>query len=184
MKLIFVRHGQSVYNSENRFTGWHNPPLTKTGEEQALNLVDKLNQYKIDSTYCSTLLRAKQTALIIQKNHKQISSNILYDSDLNERNYGNWSGKNKEEIKTEVGENEFLAIRRGWHKAPKEGESLEDTAKRANKWLEKIRSDSNNYNLLVVSHGNTIRALSVLLQINTKENINQFEVKTGEILII
>ena len=98
MKLIFVRHGQSVYNSENRFTGWHNPPLTKTGEEQALNLVDKLNQYKIDSTYCSTLLRAKQTALIIQKNHKQISSNILYDSDLNERNYGNWSGKNKEEI--------------------------------------------------------------------------------------
>ena len=183
MKLIFVRHGQSVYNLENKFTGWYNPPLTKTGEEQALNIVSKLNQYKIELIYCSTLLRAKQTALIIQKNHKRISKNIIYDSSLNERNYGNWSGKNKEEIKTEVGENEFLAVRRGWHNTPKNGESLEDTAKRANKWLEKIKFD-NNQNILIVSHGNTIRALSVLLHVNTKENINQFELKTGEILIV
>ena len=184
MKLIFVRHGQSTYNLENRFTGWRDPPLTETGEKQALNIVEELNEYIIDLIYCSTLLRAKQTALIIQNNHKQISNEIIYDSSLNERNYGNWSGKNKEEIKTEVGENEFLAVRRGWHNPPENGESLEDTAKRANIWLEKIKSQNNNNNLLIVSHGNTIRALSVLLKVNTKENISQFELKTGEILIV
>ena len=162
MTWFFVRHGQSIYNLENKFTGWHNPSLSELGEKQAL-----------------------ETAEIIIKNHPGSTKDIISDQLLNERNYGNWSGKNKEEVKNEIGEDNFLKVRRGWDTPPENGESLEDTANRVKQWVEELEKLHNkNENILIVSHGNTIRAISVILGINTKENIHKFELQTGEIFIV
>lgn len=184
MKLFFMRHGQSTYNMENKFTGWLDPPLSELGKKQSKEIAKELSQYNIDIVYSSTLLRAKQTAEIIINNHPNIPKNIILDPLLNERNYGKWAGKNKNKVKSEVGEEKFLEVRRGWEIPPEDGESLQDTAHRVNNWIEKLKTEhTNNENILIVSHGNTIRAISVLLNINTKENIHNFELQTGKILI-
>ena len=99
MTWFFVRHGQSIYNLENKFTGWHNPSLSELGEKQALETAKKLSKYDIDVVYSSALSRSKETAEIIIKNHPGSTKDIISDQLLNERNYGNWSGKNKEEVK-------------------------------------------------------------------------------------
>ena len=144
MTWFFVRHGQSTYNLENRFTGWHNPSLSELGEKQATETARKLSEYNIDVIYTSDL--------------------------LNERNNVEWAGKNKEQLKGEIGEDNFLKVRRGWDSPPENGESLKDTADRVKKWVDELKEEhSNNENVLVVSHGNTIRAISVILEINTKE---------------
>ena len=84
-----------------------------------------------------------------------------------------------------IGEDNFLKVRRGWNTPPENGESLEDTANRVKQWVEKLKKlHSKNKNILIVSHGNTIRAISVILGINTKENIHEFELQTGEIFIV
>ena len=99
MTWFFVRHGQSTYNLENRFTGWHNPSLSELGQKQATETAKKLSEYSIDVIYTSDLSRAKETAEIIIKNHPNAPKNIIANKLLNERNYGEWAGKNKEEVK-------------------------------------------------------------------------------------
>ena len=185
MTWFFVRHGQSIYNLENKFTGWHDPSLSELGKKQALETAKKLSKYDIDVIYSSALLRSKETAEIIIRNHPGSTKDIISDQLLNERNYGNWSGKNKEEVKNEIGEDNFLKVRRGWNTPPENGESLEDTANRVKQWVKELEKlYSKNKNILIVSHGNTIRAISVILGINTKENIHKFELQTGEIFIV
>ena len=110
---------------------------------------------------------------------------IEIDQNLNERDYGSWSGKNKDQIKNEIGIEKFTEIRRGWNIGPDNGESLEDTSKRVNKFIEQIKSIRKRDNLekiLVVCHGNTIRAATVVLGINDKESIAEYEIKTGNLL--
>ena len=185
MKLLLVRHGQSTYNLANKFTGWRDPPLSELGKNQAEETAIKLQKYHIDVVYSSSLIRAKQTAEIIIKNHPNSPKEIISNPLLNERNYGNWAGKNTDEVKKDIGEKEFQAVRRGWDEPPEGGESLEDTANRVKEWIEMInKQHTNDETILVISHGNTIRAISVIFGINTKENIQNFELKTGEIFII
>ena len=185
MTWFFVRHGQSTYNLENRFTGWHNPSLSELGEKQATETARKLSEYNIDVIYTSDLSRAKETAEIIIKNHPNVPKNMISNKLLNERNYGEWAGKNKEQVKGDIGEDNFLKVRRGWDSPPENGESLKDTADRVKNWVDELKEKhSNNENVLIVSHGNTIRAISVILEINTKENVHNFELKTGEIFIV
>ena len=138
MKLLLVRHGQSTYNLANKFTGWRDPPLSELGKNQAEETAIKLQKYHIDVIYSSSLIRAKQTAEIIIKNHPNSPKEIVSNPLLNERNYGNWAGKNKDEVKKNIGEKEFQAVRRGWNKPPEGGESLEDTSNRVKKWIEMI----------------------------------------------
>ena len=111
MTWFFVRHGQSIYNLENKFTGWHNPSLSELGKKQALETAKKLSKYDIDIIYSSALSRSKETAEIIIRNHPGSAKDIISDQLLNERNYGNRSGKNKEEVKNEIGEDNFLKVR-------------------------------------------------------------------------
>ena len=176
-KIWFVRHAQSVYNKQRLFTGWHDPELTELGLSAASDLKEKLSSVKFDYIFSSPLKRASSTAIAIIGD----ATSIEYDDRLKERSYGDWSGLNKAEIKDKVGEDEFLAARRGWDTKPPNGESLKDVSIRVESFINSLPSSGN---ILVVSHGNTIRAISVLLGINSKEDVSAYEIKTGTYLLV
>ena len=176
-KIWFVRHAQSEYNKQRLFTGWHDPELTELGLIAASDLKQKLSSIKFDYVYSSPLKRASSTAMSIIGD----STLIKYDDRLKERSYGDWAGLNKTEIKNQIGEDQFIAARRGWDTKPPNGESLKDVSIRVNSFISSLPSTGN---ILVVSHGNTIRAISVLLGINTKEGVSSYEIKTGTYLLV
>ena len=176
-KIWFVRHAQSEYNKKHLFTGWHNPDLTEKGINVAKELKNDLSSVDFDYVFSSPLKRAAETASLFGDGHYEIK----YDDRLKERSYGDWSGLNKSEIKDQVGEELFLSARRGWSTKPPNGESLEDVSSRVSSFLESLPLSGN---ILVVSHGNTIRAISVLLGINKKEDISSYEIMTGSFLLV
>ncbi len=176
-KIWFVRHAQSEYNKKHLFTGWHNPNLTEKGVRAAKELKSDLSSIDFDYVFSSPLKRAAETASLIIDGRFEIK----YDDRLKERSYGDWSGLNKSEIKEQVGEELFLSARRGWSTKPPNGESLEDVSSRVSSFLETLPLTGN---ILIVSHGNTIRAISVLLGINTKEDISSYEIMTGSYLLV
>ena len=176
-KIWFVRHAQSEYNKQRLFTGWHDPELTEIGLSAASDLKEKLSSVNFDYIFSSPLKRASKTAKVIISD----SSLIKYDDRLKERSYGDWSGLSKADIKEKVGEDEFIAARRGWATKPPNGESLKDVSIRVESF---INSLPNCGNILVVSHGNTIRAISVLLGINSEEDVSSYEIKTGTYLLV
>ena len=176
-KIWFVRHAQSEYNKKHLFTGWHNPDLTEKGIGAARELKNDLSSVDFDYVYSSPLKRAAETASLIVDGRYEIN----YDDRLKERSYGDWSGLNKSEIKEQVGEELFLSARRGWSTKPPNGESLEDVSSRVSSFLEALPLSGN---ILIVSHGNTIRAISVLLGINRKEDISSYEIMTGSFLLV
>ena len=176
-KIWFVRHAQSEYNKKHLFTGWHDPDLTEKGVYAARELKNDLSSVDFDYVFSSPLKRAAETASLIVDGRYEIK----YDDRLKERSYGDWSGLNKSEIKEQVGEKLFLSARRGWSTKPPNGESLEDVSNRVSSFLEILPLSGN---LLVVSHGNTIRAISVLLGINKKEDISSYEIMTGSFLLV
>ena len=176
-KIWFVRHAQSEYNKKHLFTGWHDPDLTAKGVDAARELKNDLSSVDFDYVFSSPLKRAAETASLIVDGRYEIK----YDDRLKERSYGDWSGLNKSEIKEQVGEKSFLSARRGWSTKPPNGESLEDVSSRVSSFLETLPLSGN---LLVVSHGNTIRAISVLLGINKKEDISSYEIMTGSFLLV
>ena len=176
-KIWFVRHAQSEYNKKHLFTGWHNPDLTEKGVGAARELKNDLSSVDFDHVFSSPLKRAADTASLIVEGRYEIK----YDDRLKERSYGDWSGLNKTEIKEKVGEELFLSARRGWSTKPPNGESLEDVSSRVSSFLETLPLSGN---ILIVSHGNTIRAISVLLGINRKEDVSSYEIMTGSYLLV
>ena len=176
-KIWFVRHAQSEYNKKHLFTGWHNPDLTEKGIGAARELKHDLSSIDFDHVFSSPLKRAADTASLIVDGRYEIK----YDDRLKERSYGDWSGLNKSEIKEKVGEELFLSARRGWSTKPPNGESLEDVSSRVSSFLDILPLSGN---ILIVSHGNTIRAISVLLGINSKEDISSYEIRTGSYLLV
>ena len=174
--LWFVRHAQSEYNKKKLFTGWHDPSLTDHGVTMAQELKKEVDSETFTHVYSSPLQRAYQTAKILVDEKR-----IIVDDRIKERSYGDWSGLNKPEVKEQVGEKLFLSARRGWSTKPPNGESLEDVSSRVSSFLETLPLSGN---LLVVSHGNTIRAISVLLGINKKEDISSYEIMTGSFLLV
>ena len=153
------------------------PDLTEKGVNAARELKNDLSSVDFDYVYSSPLKRAAETASLIVDGRFEIK----FDDRLKERSYGDWSGLNKSEIKEQVGEELFLSARRGWSTKPPNGESLEDVSSRVSSFLETLPLSGN---LLVVSHGNTIRAISVLLGINKKEDISSYEIMTGSFLLV
>ena len=209
--LILVRHGQSVWNLENRFTGWVDVDITQKGEEEAkkagnLLLKEKLN---IDYYFTSFQLRAKRTLSIIKE--------ILSDNkevqefwELNERHYGALTGLNKDEMKAKLGEQKVHEFRRSWNLRPDkldrnnshhprnleiykdipedlipDTESLEDTYNRVIKIYDKhIRQLVKKNNVLISAHGNSIRALCKFLFKLDENQISKLEIPTGNPLYI
>ena len=211
-KLILTRHGQSVWNAENRFTGWVDVDLSKKGIEEAEKsgeLIKELN-IKIDISYTSFLKRAIKTlTTILQKNKLDLKFNTAWQ--LNERHYGSLTGLNKDETKKKIGEEQFKKYRRSWdippppmsenskylsNFSPLNGsipigmtpftESLRNTYERVVPFYEKeIKKNlSDSKNILVSAHGNSLRALCKFLFNISDEKINELEIPTGNPLVI
>ena len=161
MKLVLIRHGQSIYNLENKFTGWKDVDLTDKGRNEAIKAGDllKKNQFLFDYAYTSDLKRAQETLSIILD---RLDSNLIpvYDEALNERDYGDLIGRNKADAAKEFGEDQVQIWRRSYDLPPPGGESLKMTCDRVLPYFEKIFNQVlNNNNIIISAHGNSIRAI-------------------------
>ena len=161
MKLVLIRHGQSIYNLENKFTGWKDVDLTDKGRNEAIKAGDllKKNQFLFDYAYTSNLKRAQETLSIILD---RLDSNLIpvYDKALNERDYGDLIGRNKADAAKEFGEDQVQIWRRSYDIPPPGGESLKMTCDRTLPYFKKILNlVLNGNNIIIAAHGNSIRAI-------------------------
>lgn len=211
IELVLVRHGQSTWNLENRFTGWTDVGLTEQGIKEAYEagLVLKDNGYTFDVAYTSVLKRANDTLDLILKELK-LEIPIYYDYHLNERHYGALQGLNKDETKKKYGEEQVKLWRRSASVRPpaltidderypgndskyqnlkKEElpltENLDDTIKRVVKYYEEVikKDIIANKKVIIVAHGNSLRGLIKYLENLSDEEIMQVEIPTGNPLV-
>jgi 2,3-bisphosphoglycerate-dependent phosphoglycerate mutase len=211
-KLILTRHGQSIWNAENRFTGWVDVDLSETGILEAKNSGQLIKNLKvnIDKSYTSFLKRAIKTLeIILQENNLKLDLNTSWE--INERHYGSLTGLNKDETKKKIGEEQFKKYRRSWDIPPPPmskndknqflfsslnadiaknkiplTESLKDTYDRVIPFYNsKIKPDlQSNKNVLIAAHGNSLRALCKELFNISDQKINELEIPTGNPLVI
>ena len=184
--LILVRHGQSEWNEKNLFTGWKNPTLTEQGIEEARKAGSKIKSINLnfDLHFTSELLRAQITGEIIQREIDQKIKTIKNKA-LNERDYGDLSGLNKDEARKKWGEKQVHLWRRSYDIPPPGGESLKDTSDRVIPYFEKtIKPELEmKKNILITAHGNSLRALIKNIEDITAAEIVKFEIATGEPII-
>ncbi|MBM3258008.1 MAG: 2,3-diphosphoglycerate-dependent phosphoglycerate mutase [Candidatus Nealsonbacteria bacterium] len=180
-KLLLLRHLESQWNKENRFTGWTDIPLSQEGIESAKETALKLADFEINKVYTSPLVRNMQTVYLILKNLGKKDLPIVIDKALDERNYGRLQGLNKNEVKRQYGEEQVKLWRRGWDDAPPEGESLKDVYNRVVPlYEEQIEKDLKaGKNVLVVASHNSLRALMKHIESIPDEQIINLEIPTG-----
>ena len=208
-KLVLLRHGQSVWNQQNIFTGWVDIPLSQKGVDEALAAGKKIDHIPFDIMYTSTLIRAHMTlflamsqskvekfpCLIHDKDPKHLEMAKVYDpkvektlipvfarSELNERMYGELQGLHKNETLKKFGEEQYLLWRRSYHVNPPKGESLEMTAKRALPFFQSVivQDLKNKKNILISAHGNSLRAIVMFLDRLSEQEVIKLEIPTGE----
>jgi len=180
--LILIRHGQSVWNAENRFTGWTDVDLSDRGVKEAEEAGIELRDQVIDVIHTSDLIRAKRTAeIVILANVCSKETVTKSDWRLNERNYGSLQGLNKAETAEKHGAEQVRIWRRSFDVAPPEGESLEMTAKRTIPYFEEeIRPDlESGMSVLVSAHGNSLRSIVMHIEGISPNDIVSFEIQTG-----
>ncbi len=179
-KLILIRHGQSIWNLQNRFTGWVDVPLSAQGEQEASDAGAKIKGMHIDVAYTSALRRAQAT-LAIAMVTAGLDVPVIRDKALNERDYGDLSGLNKAETAAKYGADQVHIWRRSYDVAPPGGESLKDTRARSVPFFERcIMGDiRQGKSVLVVAHGNSNRSIIMALENLSPEEIVKFEVGTG-----
>ena len=185
--LVLVRHGQSEWNAKNLFTGWKDPGLTSDGKKEAINAGSLIKQRDIQFSmmFTSDLKRAQITGQIILDGIEQTDIKVIKNQALNERNYGDLSGLNKDDARKEWGEKQVHIWRRSYDVPPPGGESLKDTADRVlpyfnNLILPKIMQGEN---ILVAAHGNSLRSLVMQLDNLSKEEVVALEIPTGAPII-
>ncbi len=178
--LVLVRHGQSLWNLENRFTGWVDVPLTATGEQEARDAGDRLQGRSFDIAYTSTLTRAQRTLDLIQ-HQAGFDLPIIRDESLNERHYGDLQGLNKADTAARYGEEQVHIWRRSFATPPPNGESLKDTAARTLPFFERavLGDIRQGKDVLVVAHGNSNRSIVMQLDELDEEGVLALELKTG-----
>jgi 2,3-bisphosphoglycerate-dependent phosphoglycerate mutase len=182
--LVLVRHGQSLWNLENRFTGWVDVPLTAQGEAEARRAGERLRGITLDVAYTSNLQRAQRTlALILESIPLELPT--IRDMALNERDYGDLAGLNKDDMRKKYGEEQVHIWRRSYDVAPPNGESLKDTRARTVPFFERaILGDiRQGKDVLVVAHGNSNRSIVMALENLTPEEILQVNLETGVPLV-
>ena len=183
-KLVLVRHGQSEWNAKNLFTGWKDPKLTDLGIQEAIKAGDLLEtrNLKFDLMFTSDLFRAQETGRLIleQMNHADIQ--VIKDQSLNERNYGDLAGLNKDEAREKWGEEQVHIWRRSFDVPPPGGESLKNTAERVLPYfeIEIMPKVKEGLNILVAAHGNSLRSLVMELEKISSEEIVKLEIATGD----
>lgn len=211
-KLIMMRHGESEWNHRNLFTGWVDIPLSMKGIDEALAGGKKIAHISIDVIFMSSLIRAQMTAMIAMAVHKsgkvpyvlhphqgnlerwaQIYSPqaeekcipVITAWQLNERMYGQLQGMNKDEMREKFGKEQVHQWRRSFDEAPPEGESLAMTAERAIPYFKEeiLPLLQSGKNVFISAHGNSLRAIVMLLDNLSKEQVVHLEIATGEPLV-
>ncbi len=179
--LVLLRHGESQWNLENRFTGWIDVPLTEKGREEARRAGEKIQRIRFDKAYTSVLQRATETLDIVLRVIGQQGIPVVYDQALNERHYGNLQGLNKAETAQKYGAEQVHLWRRSYDVAPPGGESLKDTAARTLPYFEAhIEPDLRaGNNILVSAHGNSLRSIVMHLDKLSKEEVLRLNLATG-----
>ncbi len=181
-QLVIFRHGQSTWNLENKFTGWVDVELTEKGIEEAKNAGLKLKGYHFDYAYSSDLKRAQNTLKFALQTSEHSPITPIYNKALNERMYGDLQGLDKAETAKKYGEEQVKIWRRSYDIPPPNGESLKDTAARVIPYFESeiIPKLKEGKNIVVVAHGNSLRALIMYLEKMTPAQILEFEIGTGQ----
>jgi 2,3-bisphosphoglycerate-dependent phosphoglycerate mutase len=185
--LVLVRHGQSEWNLKNLFTGWKDPGLTELGVKEAVAAGQKLKAQGLsfDVAFTSALTRAQHTLDLALKELGQTNIPITRDQALNERDYGDLSGLNKDDARKKWGEDQVLIWRRSYDVPPPGGESLKDTLARTLPYYvqEILPGVLRGQRTLVAAHGNSLRALIMVLEKLTPEQILKRELATGAPII-
>ena len=181
--LVLVRHGQSEWNEKNLFTGWKDPGLTQKGVEEAKKAGHQLNKLGLnfDIMHTSALIRAQLTGQIILDVLKQDNLETIKNQALNERDYGELTGLNKDEARENFGVDQVQIWRRSYDTPPPGGESLKDTYNRVIPYFEsEILPLMKDKNVLISAHGNSLRALVKYLDSISEKDIVKLEIATGE----
>ena len=181
-QLLIFRHGQSIWNLENKFTGWVDVELSPKGIEEAKQAGFKIQNLHFDYAYSSSLLRAQNTLKIALKTANHLEIPITFDKALNERMYGDLEGLDKTETAKKYGEEQVKIWRRSFDIPPPNGESLKDTAARVLPYFkdEIIPKLKEGKSIVIVAHGNSLRALIMFLEQMTPEQILEFEIGTAQ----
>jgi|TARA_B100002051_G_scaffold45007_1_gene39558 2,3-bisphosphoglycerate-dependent phosphoglycerate mutase len=209
--LILIRHGQSQWNLEKRFTGWVDVDLAPNGKLEACKAGELIKELRlnIDFFFCSYQKRAIETLNLVLNTLRIKNNNIIKSWELNERHYGSLTGLNKDEMKRKLGEKKIQEFRRSWDIAPEplnqnspyhplnieiyknvprdkipDTESLKDTFERVTKYYEEKISDKIEKNIIIAAHGNSIRALCKYLFKISEKDISKLEIPTGNPLLI
>jgi len=182
--LVLVRHGQSLWNLENRFTGWVDVPLTAQGRAEAARAGSLLKGMRFDVAYTSALRRAQDT-LAIMLAEMGADVPVIRDQALNERHYGDLQGLNKDDMRRQFGDEQVKIWRRSYDVPPPGGEALKDTAARTVPFFERcILGDiRQGKDVLVVAHGNSNRSIVMELDKLDGEAIMKVELPTGQPLV-
>ena len=184
-RLILLRHGESQWNLENRFTGWVDVPLSPRGIQEAKDAGEKLRSFTFDRAFTSVLARATETLRLVLETIGQTGIPIEKDKALNERMYGELQGLNKDETVKKYGEAQVKIWRRSYDVRPPGGESLKDTAERVLPYYEQtikpyvLKGDT----ILVAAHGNSLRALIMELEQLSREQVLELNIPTGAPLL-
>jgi 2,3-bisphosphoglycerate-dependent phosphoglycerate mutase len=184
-RLVLLRHGESQWNLENRFTGWVDVPLSPRGVEEAKSAGDKLKGFTFDRAFTSVLSRANETLRFVLEVIGQTAIPIEKDKALNERMYGELQGLNKAETATKYGEAQVKIWRRSYDVKPPGGESLKDTAERVLPYYESrikpyvLKGET----ILIAAHGNSLRALVMQLEQLSREQVLELNIPTGAPLL-
>lgn len=181
MSLILLRHGQSVWNLENRFTGFQDIGLSKKGIEEAKEAGKKLKSIPVDAVFTSVLQRAVHTAEIVAQEIGFLPDRMVKNGALNERSYGQLEGLNKDQVRAQYGNAQVHLWRRSYDVAPPGGESLKETCNRVIPYWEQAIKPllKQGKTVLVVAHGNSLRALIKEITHLDEKQIVQVEIPTG-----
>lgn len=180
--LVLIRHGQSLWNAENKFTGWTDIGLSEKGIEEAEDAGKKLENVPFDVVHTSALIRAQKTAeIIIKKNKKSKKIPVYKDKRLNERHYGSLQGLNKKETAEKYGAEQVHIWRRSFDVPPPDGESLKMNAERTIPYFKEniIQDLKKGKNVLVSAHGNSLRSIVMYIENISKEDVVKLEIETG-----
>lgn len=180
-KLILIRHGQSQWNLDNRFTGWIDIDLTNFGREEARSAGRKIKEIKLDYGFTSVLRRAIETLQLVLAEADQIDIPVIQDQALNERHYGDLQGLDKTETAEKFGAEQVKLWRRSYDVPPPNGESLKMTASRTLPFFEseimpKVYAEEN---VVVSAHGNSLRAIMMSLDKLSEEEVVKLEIPNG-----
>ena len=183
-RLVLVRHGQSLWNLQNRFTGWVDVPLTATGEDEARRAGERLRSSTFDVAYTSALSRAQETLRLIVET-SGIVAPVIRDAALNERDYGDLAGLDKAATAARYGAEQVHVWRRSFDVAPPGGESLKDTAARTLPFFERavLEDIRAGRDVLVVAHGNSNRSIVMRLDGLDEQAVTSLEIATGVPLV-